>query len=139
VSGVLFRRGNPSALRHAWERRAVGLVTSTAQRDELHDVLTRPAVAGRYGLTHAERDALFRRIDDDGEFVAPLTTLPLPVRDVDDEPILGTALAARADYLVTGDKDLLVLAGDPRLGALKIVTVAEFLAILTERESEEKE
>lgn len=30
-------------------------------------------------------------------------------RDADDDLILGTALAANADCLVTGDKDLLVL------------------------------
>jgi predicted nucleic acid-binding protein len=47
-----------------------------------------------------------------------------------DERILGAALAGNADFLVTGDEDLLVLAGDPRLGSLRIVTVAAFLAIL---------
>jgi uncharacterized protein len=30
-------------------------------------------------------------------------------RDADDDLILGTALAANADCLITGDKDLLVL------------------------------
>ena len=30
-------------------------------------------------------------------------------RDADDDVILGTAVAARADLIVTGDKDLLVL------------------------------
>ncbi len=30
-------------------------------------------------------------------------------RDADDDAILATAVAARADLLVTGDKDLLVL------------------------------
>jgi hypothetical protein len=52
------------------------------------------------------------------------------VRDPKDEQILGTALASDADYLVTGDEDLLELAGDPRLGTLTIVTVVDFLAIL---------
>lgn len=31
--------------------------------------------------------------------------------DVKDAPVLGTLLAAKADYLVTGDNDLLALAG----------------------------
>ena len=39
--------------------------------------------------------------------------------------------------MITGDSDLLVLAGDPRLGKLRIVTVAAFLALLDERFDEE--
>ena len=43
------------------------------------------------------------------------------LRDPDDAPILATLVEAGADYLVTGDKDLLALApGYP------IVTPAEF-------------
>jgi putative PIN family toxin of toxin-antitoxin system len=33
------------------------------------------------------------------------------LRDAADQPVLGTLLAAKADYLITGDKDLLALAG----------------------------
>jgi predicted nucleic acid-binding protein len=33
------------------------------------------------------------------------------LRDKADQPVLGTLLAAKADYLITGDKDLLALAG----------------------------
>jgi predicted nucleic acid-binding protein len=31
-------------------------------------------------------------------------------RDADDIPVLGTFLASKPDYLITGDKDLLALA-----------------------------
>ncbi len=41
--------------------------------------------------------------------VEPLEVPPDACRDADDLAVLGTALAADADYLVTGDKDLLVL------------------------------
>jgi predicted nucleic acid-binding protein len=39
-------------------------------------------------------------------------------------------LGGHADYLVTGDADLLVLAGEPALRGLCIVTVGEFLTVL---------
>ena len=42
-------------------------------------------------------------------------------RDAKDLPVLGTFLAARADYLVTGDNDLLALKD-----RYTIVTPAEF-------------
>jgi predicted nucleic acid-binding protein len=33
------------------------------------------------------------------------------LRDTADKAVLGTLLAAQADYLISGDKDLLALAG----------------------------
>ena len=44
--------------------------------------------------------------------------------------ILGSALGGKADYLITGDKDLLALRGEPGLGSLRIITVVEFLSVL---------
>ena len=43
---------------------------------------------------------------------------------------LYCALAAQADYLVTGDNDLLELVESSELGALRIVTAREFLTLL---------
>ena len=40
----------------------------------------------------------------------PKTVSPIPVRDEDDQWVLATALAAKAEVLVTGDKDLLDIA-----------------------------
>jgi predicted nucleic acid-binding protein len=52
---------------------------------------------------------------------------PILVRDHLDQKFLDAALTGRADFLVTGDNDLLVHAGDPRLGALRIVAARAFL------------
>ena len=49
-------------------------------------------------------------------------------RDPDDDKLLETAVVGRADCLVTGDQDLLVL--DPFQG-IPILTPAGFLAIVT--------
>ena len=40
----------------------------------------------------------------------PISPSPIPARDEDDQWILASALAAKADVLVTGDKDLLDVA-----------------------------
>jgi len=47
----------------------------------------------------------------------PLLVASGTCRDANDLPVLGTAAAAGADVLVTGDKDLLVLVrfGDTRI------------------------
>jgi putative PIN family toxin of toxin-antitoxin system len=44
------------------------------------------------------------------EIVEPSRELEEELRDKTDQPVLGTLLAAQADYLITGDKDLLALA-----------------------------
>jgi putative PIN family toxin of toxin-antitoxin system len=45
------------------------------------------------------------------EIVEPSGDVEEALRDKADGPVLGTLLAARADYLITGDKDLLALGG----------------------------
>ena len=45
------------------------------------------------------------------------------IRDIDDRPILRAAIAAKADVLISGDKDFL----EADIKALSIVTPAEFL------------
>ena len=122
-------------LLEAWRAGAFVLVLSTFQRSEIAGVLLRRKVVGPYDVTSDDREGLLRRLDRDSEFVEPLAELPLSLRDAKDVLILGTALAGTADYLVTGDKDLHAVAGDPSLGQLKIVSVADFLSILREHES----
>ena len=53
---------------------------------------------------------------------------PAVVRDPKDDYLLAQALVGRADYLVTGDEDLLVLAD--QVAPLRIVTPADFVRIL---------
>lgn len=49
---------------------------------------------------------------------------PSMIRDPSDVAILGTAVAAKADLLVTGDKDLLVVK---KFETFEIVSPREFL------------
>ena len=129
VSGILFERGNPYALLEAWRNGRFLLLLSDEQHDELVDVLARPKFVARFRLASAELTRLLADLATTPRVPLSLT-IPLPVRDPKDEYLLAAAIGGAADYLVSGDKDLLVLAADPRLGALRIVTAAEFLTIL---------
>lgn len=53
-----------------------------------------------------QRVSLLREV---AEIVTPATVVPDACRDVADLPVLGTLVAAKADCLVTGDNDLLIL------------------------------
>ena len=132
VSATLFRRGNPSALRHAWHAGAFELLLSDEHNPELTEVLSRPRLILRYNVAPENLAEIFTGLDA-ATRVEPSPTLPLPVRDPKVEKILAAALGGEADYLVSGDQDLLELAGDPRLGGIKIVTVGEFPTVLDRR------
>jgi predicted nucleic acid-binding protein len=53
--------------------------------------------------------------------------VPVVTRDPSDDQVIACAVAAGADYLVTGDDDMLVLAEHQ---GIRIITPREFLDIL---------
>ena len=131
VSGVI-RRGRPYRLLQALRERRFSLLLTQELYDEYNRVLVRPKLIEKYGLSTNEITDLLVLISTSARFVTPSSQLPLAVRDPEDDMVLAAALGGHADYLVTGDRDLLELRGRPELGALQIVTVAEFLEILGE-------
>jgi putative PIN family toxin of toxin-antitoxin system len=130
VSGLLTTRGSPYQLVRACRDGAVDLLVSEPLFAEYKRVLTRPTFSTKYGLTQDQIAAFLGFVRMSAVRVTPRRRLPVHVRDPKDDAILAAALGGRADYLVTGDDDLLVLRDDPHLKRLRIVTAAEFLAIL---------
>ena len=99
------------------------IVVSQDILGELHEKLLTKA-----RLTMEETREVIRAVRADAEIVKA-TPLPEPVcRDPDDDLILAAALAAKADALVTGDRDLLVLK---RFKGIPILTPRECLALLS--------
>ncbi len=109
----------------AWRHGSVDVLLSIYILDEFRCVL--PRLAKRHGLTLAEIEDLVDVLSLQAEVIEPLPSEEPDLRDVDDLPVLGTLLAALktsdVDYLITGDKDLLVLSG-----RYPIVTPAQFWA-----------
>lgn len=63
------------------------------------------------------------------EVVSDSQEIPSIVRDSDDDVVLACAVAGQAEYIVTGDKDLLILKS---YQGIKIMLAAEFLALISE-------
>ena len=135
VSAAITKVGIPHRLLLAWRAGAFTVLLSEAQRREIDEVLHRPAIADKYGLPAEELTDLLFVLDATAFPVVPRRRLPLAVRDPKDEHILAAALGGRADYLVTGDEDLLILDGDPRLGQLRMATPRAFLDVLASQSS----
>lgn len=99
------------------------LVTSEAITDELRRILKTKFRR----LTAEEVADILAAVSADAELVEP-APLPAPVsRDADDDAVLATALAGRAEIIVTGDDDLLVLKAYQGIRILSPRGFLEFL------------
>lgn len=111
VSGIAYPASVPGKIMAAWRHGSVEVLLSTYILDELRRVL--PRLAQRHGLTLAEIDDFVDALSILAEIIEPLPGVDPDLRDAADQPVLGTLLAALessgADYLITGDMDLLAL------------------------------
>ena len=108
VSGLAYPDSAPGKIVMAWRRGSLDFVLSAFILDELARVL--PRLNRRLEWRPADFADFIDILALLSEMVEPLELPGDAVRDAADAPILATLLAARANYLVTGDKDLLVLA-----------------------------
>jgi len=122
VSALLFTRGEAVRVRVAWQAGHVLPLASRATVAELVRVLAYP----KFKLS-AEDQAELLADYLPAATVVTVTEPPPAVpqcRDPHDLPFLHLAAAGRADALVTGDGDLLALAGQT---PWRILTLAELL------------
>jgi putative PIN family toxin of toxin-antitoxin system len=112
LSGIAYPASVPGKIMAARRHGSVDVLLSTYILDELRRVL--PRLEHRHGLSPAEIEDLVDALSIQAEVIEPLQGVEQNLRDADDQPVLGTLLAALqtsgADYLITGDKDLLALA-----------------------------
>jgi uncharacterized protein len=127
VSALISPTGTPNQLLQLWEQDKIILLTSAELIHEVDSVLHRASIQERYGLAEEGINRLLTRLQLMAEWVMPLTPLPLSSRDPKDDILLAHALGGNADYLISGDEDLLVLRDDPAIGQLRIMSAAEFL------------
>ena len=125
VSALVFEAGRLAWLRSAWRRERIKPLVSKSTVTELLRVLAYP----KFRLSPGEQGILQA---DYLPFCEPVTVTGMArhiphCRDPFARPCLSLALAGRADFLVSGDEDLLVLA--PRFTE-PIVNPAELRARL---------
>jgi len=107
VSGLAYPGSIPGRILTTWRQGGVDVVLSRYILDEMIRVLPR---LPRIALTPSEIRDLADSFLFLAEIVEPSTELDKRLRDQADQLVLGTLRAANANYLVTGDKDLLALA-----------------------------
>ena len=93
--------------------------------DEFYDVSSREKI--RKYIRPEDLDDTLKLIHLYGKYVVIQTKSKSEIRDKKDLYLLSLADTIKANYIVTGDKDLLVLEKHNRT---KIVTITEFMKLL---------
>lgn len=95
------------------------LLTSEVVLEETRQVLTE-----KFGVPDEKASAIERLLRRRHVEPIPDAGPPVEVRDPDDAVVLASAIAAEAEILITGDKNLLEI--EDQVGALRIMTPRTF-------------
>jgi putative PIN family toxin of toxin-antitoxin system len=121
VSAFLWQ-GLPARLIELDSENEIRLFTSRALLDELDEVLHRKKLAKAIRLTGFSADQLMSHYRRLAYRVNTRQLTRRISRDPDDDQVLACALAAKADLIVSGDRDLLTLKS---FREIPIMTAAE--------------
>jgi putative PIN family toxin of toxin-antitoxin system len=130
LSALLSPLGAPGKLLTAWERKAFTLVACDALIEELRDVASRPFFRAR--LRASTSELLAAGIRDFSLFCRDLL-FSHAAPDPKDSYLLALAESSQADFLVTGDKQLVALVNHK---STRIVTPAAMIEILNAQNRE---
>lgn len=127
VSAVLSQGSPPDSILQSWRRGAFQLVTSAPLLRELQRVLARPHIAHRLGWSAQERNSFLADFSESATVVIPNKRLDVVKVDPADNRVLEAAVEGQADFVVSGDHDLLDIGS---YEGIEIVTPARFNSIL---------
>ncbi len=115
ISGILNPTGNAGKILEEWRKQSLEIITSEALLEEIKQTLQYPKILK---IIKWDMETINQFIDLLYFFTTVVeiegikTEVP---RDSNDEKVLATHIAGNADYLITGDHDLLVLSNKYRI------------------------
>ncbi len=130
VSGLLWPGGPPARIIDFAEAGRIELATSAALLAELQSVLGRAKFLKQLTRRGLDAGAIFDGYAALALRVAPAATPRVVARDPDDDHVIACAIAARAEIIVSGDRDLLDLG---RYGEVRILSAASAAAEIEAR------
>ncbi len=132
VSATLVKGGNEDRILRAWHRGAFQLVLSPQILEEMGRVLFCEKLRKFRWMEDADVVALLQILAAESVLV-PGRLKVKASRDPADDKFLAAAIEGKAEYVVTGDKDLLVLKA---YRGVEIATPGRFVRILATGGSE---
>ena len=130
ISSVIAPLGHSRQIFNAWRDGAFLLVTSPGILEEVSRRLAHPRIANRYSISSEDRIAVLRLLKAES-MITPGSRDVSVTRDPTDDKVIAAALETGAEYIVTGDKDLLTLGKYEGVG---ILTPARFISAIREQQ-----
>ncbi len=127
VSGLVADQGFPRQILDAWLEGSFTLVTSFYLVEEVTHVLTYPRIARRLQLGDAELAAILAALLSRAKVTPGQLRLLGVTRDSKDDAVVACAVEGKADYIVSGDQDLLALG---EYEGIQVVTPRQFVGII---------
>jgi len=127
VSAAINPRGTPAQVILAWESGAFTWIISEPLLQELNITLGAERVKRYLVWDEALIEDFILRVRGSADIVAPRHEIHRIVTDPPDNRVLEAVVEGDAEYIVSGDRDLLDLK---HYESTRIVTPAQFLGIL---------
>ncbi len=127
VSSLVADQGFPRQILDAWLEGRFTLVTSFYLVEEVTHVLTYPRIARRLQLGDAELAAILAGLLSRAKLPPGQLQLPEVTRDPKDDAVVACAVEGKADYIVSGDQDLLALGS---YEGIRVVTPRQLVGII---------
>ena len=128
VLSALLWRGKPYQLFETIrQRNDVQLYSSAVLTEELADVLSRPFAIERLVLIGSSAREVLADYFEVVDLVEPVEAPRVVPRDADDDHVIAAAVTAHADFIVSGDSDLLLMGSHQ---GVSIITAAMALVAL---------
>ncbi|MFH1244297.1 MAG: putative toxin-antitoxin system toxin component, PIN family [bacterium] len=131
ISSLLHSNGNSSRVIELWRKQSFQVLISNYILSEVKDTLCDKKLVQKYHLSSVKQARLLTQLYHSGQLSDPISPFSPTSRDPKDNPIIQLALVGHAQYLVTGDQDLLVLSKNKSIQPLQIITPAEFITLFT--------
>ena len=130
ISATLIRGGIEDRILRAWQRGVFELVLSPQILDELGRALSYEKLRKFQWMTEREIIALLQTLAQESILVSGRVTVKAS-RDPEDDKFLAAAIEGEAQYVVSGDRDLLDMKA---YRGIRIVRPTAFLKILQRAE-----
>lgn len=128
VSGLFGIKDSPSSqILNAIRTQKIILVISPVILEEIGEVINRDRIVKLTKMSPSERVDFMDKLIERSDIASEKQLSQIVGRDIKDDKFLACAVEAKADYIVTGDEDLLILK---EYEGITIVTPREFLEIL---------
>ena len=129
ISATLIRGGNEDQILRAWQRGVFELVLSPQILEAIGRALSYEKPRKSRWMTQEEMVELLQTLAQGSLMVSGHVKVRAS-RDPEDDKFLAAAIQAEADFVVTGDRDLLVLE---HYRGVRVLRPAPFLQIIRRR------